>query len=491
MIQRTLFRTSLAGLLVILGVTTVAPQISYGQQREYTRLAQRYDRPQIYYQSVILPATAETGRLGVTFRIPHTALVFTKTPRDDRQGEFVASVEVVVEIFQDSDRIDTKVFREQHYVADYEATQQRTEDLTGGVWFDLPPGNYRYRFEVSDRNTEGPRRAERPQEGQVTVPESGQRAVHRSILARSIDTTAAGRIVIPHNLSGDSEFGTRAYAVSPITIPEEIAREELSVRYTLRKLDVESLGSLMERREVGRYRADMTSVSSEKIPDEGTVVRRDSVAVADLLALDRIAVSDSTGTGLVLHESSAARETSQFAWIVDLNGRRLTNDQYALTVEWTDTEGKTTSRTTRFAAHWRDMPISLYDLDLAIEHLSYITEEETIDYIEEGDREERFREFWRKRDPTPETPFNELMAEYYERVDYAADEFRTGRSPVPDGLRSARARVYIVNGPPESKDRSVPSRGTVRETWTYEDGRTFVFEASSGFDTFRLVDEES
>ncbi len=490
MIQRILSRFCLSALVGVLCLPAL-PQQTVQAQRDYFRLAQRYERPQICYQSVVLPGSEDTGRLGITFRIPHTALVFTKTPRDNPRGGFVANVEVVVEIFQDSNRIDTRLLREEHYVSTYEDTQARTQDLTGGVWFDLPPGTYTYRFEVTDRNTESERSPHSPQTSRITIPEASDAQVHQTILTRRIDTTAMGRLIEPHNLSGDFVFGTPAAAVTPLVVPADNPRDDTSVRYALRKLDSESLGSVIRRREFSHYRPEISAAEEDGISAQGTVVRKDSVVLSELLHVDRFTGPDSTGTELAVRMQSNAHESSIFALVVDLHGEQLTNDVYAFDVEWTDADGETHARTTRFAAHWRDMPVSLYDLDVAIDNLSYIADEKTIDFIDDGDREERFREFWKKRDPSPETPYNELMAEYYERVDYAADQFRTGRSPAPDGLRSDRARIYIVNGPPASKERTIPRRGIVRETWTYDDGRTYVFEASSGFDTFRLVDEKS
>jgi GWxTD domain-containing protein len=491
MVQRILFRAWLGIVIGVFSLIALPVETANGQQRDYFRLVQRYDQPQIYYQSMVLPQDEEHGMVGITFRIPHTALVFTKTPLDHSRGGFVADVEVVVEIYQNSDRVDTRVFRKKHYVSSYESSQQKTEDLTGGLWFNLPPGDYRYRFEVNDRNTETTRRRERPREHEITVPAPDERTVHPVILARSVDTTAAGRLVEPHNLSGDFVFGTRAHAVVPVTIPAVSGAEDISVHYILRRLSGETVRSSVDRRESGRYRPELSAVASENGSDEGSIVRQDSLSTTELLPVDRITVADSTGTDLVFRMAPEGQRSTRGALVLDLKGRRLTNDTYVLEIRWTGPEGGTKSHTTRFAAHWRDMPISLYDLDVAIDHLSYIADEKAVDHIEDGNREERFREFWKKRDPTPETPFNELMAEYYQRIDYAADEFRTGRIPAPDGLQSARARIYIVNGPPASKERTNPERGIVRETWTYEDGRRYVFEASSGFDTFRLVDEQS
>src|SRR5690606_34372307 len=105
-----------------------------------------------------------------------------------------------------------------------------------------------------------------------------------------------------------------------------------------------------------------------------------------------------------------------------------------------------------------------------------------------AEREQSILSYWKARDPSPGTPYNELMAEYYRRIDHAAVAFRTGAGPIPNGLRTDQARIYIVHGPPEGVDRTFPPTGGVEETWTYGDGRRFVFWAASSLDPLALID---
>jgi GWxTD domain-containing protein len=99
---------------------------------------------------------------------------------------------------------------------------------------------------------------------------------------------------------------------------------------------------------------------------------------------------------------------------------------------------------------------------------------------------EAFKSYWDDRDPTPETVFNELMYEYYRRIDDAAFRFRTGQIPYPDGLRTDAAHIYVVYGPPDDIASSLPPSGGVEQTWTYADGRRFIFWAASSLDPLEL-----
>ena len=62
------------------------------------------------------------------------------------------------------------------------------------------------------------------------------------------------------------------------------------------------------------------------------------------------------------------------------------------------------------------------------------------------DERERFiEEFWRRRDPDPDTDENEFKEEYYERIAYANEHFSSG---IP-GWKTDRGRIYIIWGPPD------------------------------------------
>ncbi|KPQ00330.1 MAG: hypothetical protein HLUCCA01_00280 [Bacteroidetes bacterium HLUCCA01] len=137
-------------------------------------------------------------------------------------------------------------------------------------------------------------------------------------------------------------------------------------------------------------------------------------------------------------------------------------------------------------SRWFDMPVSLLNLDVAIDMMRFIVDPDELRQVRRSNLEEKetwFREFWSTRNPTPETEYNELMAEYYRRIDYAFENFST---PTTVGFESDQGRVYIVYGPPEDVDRRLPAGGTTTEVWTYPE-QQFIFTATSGFGDFQLV----
>ena len=89
------------------------------------------------------------------------------------------------------------------------------------------------------------------------------------------------------------------------------------------------------------------------------------------------------------------------------------------------------------------------------------------------ERENFIEQFWRRRDPDPDTEENEYREEYYERIAYANEHFTSG---IP-GWKTDRGRVYIAWGKPDGIE-SHPSGGSYNRP-TYEGGgstTTYPFE---------------
>lgn len=89
------------------------------------------------------------------------------------------------------------------------------------------------------------------------------------------------------------------------------------------------------------------------------------------------------------------------------------------------------------------------------------------------ERENFIENFWRRRDPNPDTEENEYREEYYERIAYANEKFTSG---IP-GWKTDRGRIYIAWGKPDSIE-SHPAGGAYDRP-SYEGGgstTTYPFE---------------
>ena len=86
------------------------------------------------------------------------------------------------------------------------------------------------------------------------------------------------------------------------------------------------------------------------------------------------------------------------------------------------------------------------------------------------------RDFWRKRDPTPDTPLNEQMGAFYKRIGDANERYREGGAAEIPGWRTDRGRIFILYGPPDDLLRR-PQSGTSYpwEMWKYTKSRVLYY----------------
>ena len=105
-----------------------------------------------------------------------------------------------------------------------------------------------------------------------------------------------------------------------------------------------------------------------------------------------------------------------------------------------------------------------------------ITDEERKAFkkLQTDEERERFiEEFWRRRDPDPDTDENEYKEQYYERIAYANEHFASG---IP-GWKTDRGRIWIMYGKPD--ERETHPMGGQYDRPSYEGGgstSTYPFE---------------
>ena len=119
----------------------------------------------------------------------------------------------------------------------------------------------------------------------------------------------------------------------------------------------------------------------------------------------------------------------------------------------------------------------------------YIASDSELDEIQETeDYEEKlvkFQNFWKTKDPNPNTEENPVFIEYYRRVAYADEQFKN----YVEGWRTDMGMIYILLGPPSNVERQpVALSSKPYEVWEYyEINRRFVFVDETGFGDYRLL----
>ncbi|MBN2000956.1 GWxTD domain-containing protein [candidate division KSB1 bacterium] len=93
-----------------------------------------------------------------------------------------------------------------------------------------------------------------------------------------------------------------------------------------------------------------------------------------------------------------------------------------------------------------------------------------------------FKKFWKSRDPSPETDFNERLIEHFRRVEYSRIHFPYSDRPYFDD----RGVIYIRYGPPQDRYTAASDQRMVKgnESWSYEHvqrGLVFDFVEKGAF----------
>ncbi|HTH51011.1 MAG TPA: GWxTD domain-containing protein [Pyrinomonadaceae bacterium] len=113
-------------------------------------------------------------------------------------------------------------------------------------------------------------------------------------------------------------------------------------------------------------------------------------------------------------------------------------------------------------------------LDNDVDYIITEQERKAFKALQTDEERENFIEnFWRRRDPDPDTEENEFRDQYYERIAYANEHYTSG---IP-GWKTDRGRIYITWGKPDGVE-SHPSGGAYDRP-AYEGGgstSTYPFE---------------
>lgn len=143
----------------------------------------------------------------------------------------------------------------------------------------------------------------------------------------------------------------------------------------------------------------------------------------------------------------------------------------------------------KFTNKLSGIPINMKNMELLIDQLIYIASSEELDKIRNAStnelKEKFFIEFWRSKDPSPNSSRNELMQEYYKRIKIANDRY----SHYVDGWKTDMGMVFIIFGEPSNIERFPFSENSKPyEVWDfYNANRQFVFMDDTGFGDYKLV----
>lgn len=475
-IQKRLI-ASFLGLIGLLLLT----ELSEAQRRviDYESLRVRSGAPNVFfdYNSFTPAPGSEKATVMGSFTIEFNYLRFRRV-RDDDQApdgqQFITDVEISTEFFkldgppvrvQSSSRrraaepeernrgtrIGNVIWRDFVFASTYEQTQSGTQFVEGSFLKDLEPGHYRL---ISVLRTDGRTR------GSITrfiyVPDYTNLQRARMFFLDGTGFRDDDNDFPLVNLGSNVYFGKDFTAL--VVLPEKARDSDVSVRVrraTITERDTTFQSSVFEK-----------SISATSIL-HGSIRPVANKEVAKITRLPS--------------------ENPQAYLLVEIPNTSFPNSRYVIQIFKKEDGSETLLGQKFFENRWFDMPVSLLNIDVAISMLRFIISDQELARMRRGsaaEKEERFRKFWAERNPTPDTEFNELMVEYYRRIDFAFENFTTPTSP---GYLTDQGRVYITQGPPKSIDRRFPGNQATIEVWDYGN-RKFIFRATTGFGDYELIE---
>ncbi len=115
--------------------------------------------------------------------------------------------------------------------------------------------------------------------------------------------------------------------------------------------------------------------------------------------------------------------------------------------------------------------IGITSFDELLSYLRYFASPQRIQTLRDAPPEQRaalWATFWKQTDPTPSTPDNEALRDYFKRIATANSRFR---EPGTAGWLTDRGKVYITLGEPDQAGQPTGSNGSMSrsraEIWVY------------------------
>ncbi len=442
-------------LILLLVALLLFPATGHAQQVDKSFY---YDYGEkFYYDIVNIPdERSDSTRFQVFFRIRQDVLLFTNVGT-----RYVAQPLLYVEFIDSTGIIRvSREWRDTVIAGSYELTQSKKEFVQGAMTVDLPPGVYTVVFELGDKNA--------PRTNRFRVPGmTGRDFTMSPVIGQPLFVAPAdGDTYRPFILKGNISFPSRMSAL--ISVSGALPSDDYvyTIEQAKNTKDLQPDDPVM----------DFTSVSGSVRPEMKLVPAIASDASSAVL-VQKAYLSGAELEPAHARTSKAAAPDMGLLEIV-LPEDKMSSGKYVLKVY---KRGGTDTLTHPFSLIWENKPLSLRNIQYAVELAYYIMTDEEYDAVNSGSLEakrQKLYTFWKNRDPQPASVFNEAMAEYYSRVDYAFFNYQTLAER--DGARTERGKIYVLHGAPTNIDRRFEPDTPVLEVWRYDNNvrKEFIFESS-------------
>lgn len=392
-----------------------------GQQKEV-----KFNPKSKFFEDFLSFASTELGktRLDVFIQVPYSEIQFIKVP-----SGFESKYNLTVSVYDDSKEnlLVEKSWSEKVTTKDFDQTISKSNFNLSMRSFNLVPGKYLLRTAFEDVDS----RKEFSVENEVKIRELEKELAVSDIMLISKQTVIEGSNKIIPNVS-------RNVAAKKDGIP---------------------------------FFFELYSDAAREIKIEYNIIDNDKEKVF------REEISRQIDSG----------RTQIFYTIKDSD---LGLGNYVLTADIKEEKNSLKVSTAKtFVSRWMGVPSSIRDLDKAIAQMVYIATGTELDEIKDAKTKEekiqKYLDYWKKKDPDPQSEDNPVFDEYYRRIAFANENF----SHYIEGWRTDRGMVYVILGAPNNIDRHpFEYDSKPYEVWEYyELNKSFVFLDETGFGDYRLI----
>jgi len=414
----------------------------------------------LYYEAINLPSVDSTkSRIDVHYRIDADFFVPVKSIDSGFPWDFVRHGEILVEL------VDTEGVSAAREIKRAELGSETSETtLDSKQWhhgiasFNVPPGGYTVIFEVDDLESDR-KYLERTRKIHAKPFSVSSFEAWGPIFLEWKDEQLPPRLIRPQNFGGNLRFGQPA-AIWFALLSAQASDIPIRIEYSI------ALASSSDR--------------ASQVQFSDTI---EQVLHFDGFVLDPATSEDGIRYRLVSSEFGRWKDV-----LIRVPAEKLPLRPFDLAM--TVVQGTSRNEIKKqFRTVWPEMPASLRDIDYAIDALRHIAREGELDSLKRGSHETRrdnLETFWSHRNPNRESAYNEVMTQYYRRVDFAVKNFGTLKES--DGSKTDRGKIYILHGPPTGIERSLDPQAGYRETWSYANlNKQFIFVDQSKSGNYTLL----
>ncbi|MBU4445662.1 MAG: GWxTD domain-containing protein [Candidatus Marinimicrobia bacterium] len=397
-------------------------EVGFAKDDNKPKYNEKSDIPFFYYEAITYPMISRDSiRLEVITKVPFDAIQFIKKDR-----KFTGRYEISILLLSEDDaKVASRIWRQELNTESYNETNSRELFDVNKVEFKVLPDKFLLTIGVLDLDTK-----------------------KSSFRKKKIDV---------------SHFYEKAITLSNINIIEQKIKNKAGETEDITSVE----GTITDRK-------PEFTVSFDVLSEGGLGSIKYSIFDMDKKELLSATKEDTFVNGISKKQ-------------LEINKSKLGFAKYRISITINIGEDQIISERV-FQLRWLGMSKLIDNLDDAIEQLKYITNTKVIKDLQKSkpkEKKEKFIKFWKQRDPSPATTENEIMNEYYKRIQYSNEHF----SGFMDGWKTDMGMVFILFGPPNDIERHpFEIQSKPYEIWYYyEINRTFVFVDETGFGDYRLL----